>query len=669
MKRNCLSLLFGALICTYACDNRTLLQGPPNSNVIVSPATATVALSSTMQFRATVKNSSNQSVSWSVTGSGCSGTVCGSIDGNGLYRAPDIYTGSLVNIVATSVVDPSQAGSADVTINSAVAVSVPDQSIDIGATRRLTATVIGSANQAVTWSISGPGCVDNACGWIDETTGVYTAPDEPPNPATFTAQATSVADTSKSGTGRITITLTSNQGFIGNYVFVLSGFESSGRVIAIAGAFRSAINPDNTGRILGGILEMDRSTSSPLAAVAITGGGYSYGADNRGRLRIDTPVRSFSFRCAMNNPSNAQAGRIILFEPDDPAHISGSGLIKKQDRSADMLTGDFAFGFSGDWSGGRAGALGRLTLGTSIRGSMDVNLSGPTTSDLSIPPGAYDDTVPGRDYGRRGATLMPPAPLPLVMKLSFYIVSPSEAFFITRERAVDDPLLSGDAVKQSGPFSISGPLVFYSTGLFSPGTVATIGRFSVTGSSFVGALDQNSNGVITPNASLNGQISGPDSFGHGTLNFRVGTGPINEYAFQLVQANRAFLMQNNAGDVAVGSMEAQSATLARSSLSGPYVLGTASPATCGCTSTAGVVTLDGVNGKFSGARDTSRAGGVSPRDSLTGTFDISTVGRGPMVTATPDVENSVLYAVSPDKFVSINVDPADTLSVVTIFER
>jgi len=40
-----------------------------------------------------------------------------------------------------------------------------------------------------------------------------------------------------------------------------------------------------------------------------------------------------------------------------------------------------------------------------------------------------------------------------------------------------------------------------------------------------------------------------------------------------------------------------------------------------------------------------------------------------MVTATPDVENSVLYAVSPDKFVSINVDPEDTLSVVTIFER
>jgi len=40
-----------------------------------------------------------------------------------------------------------------------------------------------------------------------------------------------------------------------------------------------------------------------------------------------------------------------------------------------------------------------------------------------------------------------------------------------------------------------------------------------------------------------------------------------------------------------------------------------------------------------------------------------------MTTVTPDLENSVIYAVSPDKFVSINVDPTVTLSVVTLFER
>ena len=675
MKRNCLSLLSGALICTYACDNRTVLTGPGNSNVTVSPASATVNLSTTQQFTATVKNSTNQSVIWSVTGSGCSGADCGSINASGLYRAPDTYiAGASVTVVATSQVDPSQAGTAAVTITSLVTVSVPDQSIDIGATRRLSATVNGSTNQAVTWSISGPGC-DGAgsCGFIDAATGVYTAPDEPPVPATFSAQATSVADTSKSGSGRVTITLTSNQGFVGDYAFVLSGFESSGRVIAIAGAFHTQMNPDNTGRITEGILEMDRSTSSPLLPVAISGGAYSYGADNRGRLQLDTPVGSFSFRCAMNNPSAAQAGRIILFQPDDPTHISGSGLIKKQDHSATTLTGDFAFGFWGDWTGGRGAAMGRFTLGTTISGTLDVNLSGIITLGFSVPPANVDNSGAGNSYGRRGAMLMPPqpGPLPAIMNLSFYIVSPNEAFFITRARAQDDPLLSGDAVKQSGTLSISGPLVFYSTGLLSPGTVATVARFLVSGSSFLGVLDQNSDGVITSNAPLSGQILGPDSSGHGTLSFQVGSGPSNDYAFQLVQPNQAFLIEINAGDGAVthGSMEGQSASLSRASLNGPYALGTASPAACGCTSIAGVVTLDGANGKFIGARDTSRPGGVSPRDSLSGTFDLSTLGRGPMTTVTPDLENSVIYAVSPDKFVSINVDPTVTLSVVTLFER
>ena len=45
-----------------------------------------------------------------------------------------------------------------------VAIDPPMQNIDIGATKRFSAIVNGTANKEVSWSISGPGCVDNACG-------------------------------------------------------------------------------------------------------------------------------------------------------------------------------------------------------------------------------------------------------------------------------------------------------------------------------------------------------------------------------------------------------------------------------------------------------------------------------------------------------------------------
>ncbi len=79
----------------------------------------------------------------------------------------------------------------------AVTVSPSSATVQTGSVQQFTATVSpSSANQAVTWSLSGAGCTGTSCGTID-VTGKYTTPASVPNPPTVTVKATSVANSAK----------------------------------------------------------------------------------------------------------------------------------------------------------------------------------------------------------------------------------------------------------------------------------------------------------------------------------------------------------------------------------------------------------------------------------------------------------------------------------------
>jgi TonB family protein len=65
---------------------------------------------------ASVKGTTNPAVKWTVTGSGCSGSACGTIVG-GLYLAPDaLPTPPRVTVTATSEADPTAWASVTVQI-------------------------------------------------------------------------------------------------------------------------------------------------------------------------------------------------------------------------------------------------------------------------------------------------------------------------------------------------------------------------------------------------------------------------------------------------------------------------------------------------------------------------------------------------------------------------
>ena len=78
-----------------------------------------------------------------------------------------------------------------------VTVSPSSANVIVGATQQFTATVSGSTNTAVSWTVSGGGTISSS--------GLYSAPASLTTPASVTVKATAQADTTKSKSATVTI--------------------------------------------------------------------------------------------------------------------------------------------------------------------------------------------------------------------------------------------------------------------------------------------------------------------------------------------------------------------------------------------------------------------------------------------------------------------------------
>jgi len=166
------------------------------SNIAVTPQTVTLAPSAKQQFVATLTGFANKSVVWSRS------PAIGTISSAGLFTAPSSVSGSTtVTVRATSVADPNRSATATVTVTPSVLVAVAPGSVTLnagGASQKFLATVSGTTNTAVNWTIS------PALGTIS-TAGLYVAPASISSQSTVTVRATSVADPSKSATAVVTL--------------------------------------------------------------------------------------------------------------------------------------------------------------------------------------------------------------------------------------------------------------------------------------------------------------------------------------------------------------------------------------------------------------------------------------------------------------------------------
>ena len=116
----------------------------------VTPASASVELGAAQAFIPHISSAGNpnSSVTWTVTGTSCTGAACGTIDTNGNYIAPGILPPSAsVTVTARSVADPSKTATAPVTITSRFTFSISGPaSVNSGAAANYTATLTPVVN-------------------------------------------------------------------------------------------------------------------------------------------------------------------------------------------------------------------------------------------------------------------------------------------------------------------------------------------------------------------------------------------------------------------------------------------------------------------------------------------------------------------------------------------
>jgi hypothetical protein len=182
---------------------------PPSITVSVASTARSVLLGNQLAFTATVTNTTDNGVTWSVNNVAGGNATLGAITPAGVYTAPpDLPSPATVQITATSHADPTKSGSAPVTVASDIALALAPSgaSVELGATQAFHAnmTSSGHPDPAVRWSLSGGAC-PGACGVVDSA-GDFTAPGILPAPASVTLTAQSVADPSRQIFAAVNIT-------------------------------------------------------------------------------------------------------------------------------------------------------------------------------------------------------------------------------------------------------------------------------------------------------------------------------------------------------------------------------------------------------------------------------------------------------------------------------
>jgi hypothetical protein len=640
-----------------------------NIVVSVSPTTAQLTTGQQAQFKATVTGSNNTSVTWSISGTGCSGTACGTISAAGLYTAPgQVPNPPNITVRATAQADPSKYATATVTVNAPVKVTVSPHTaqVAINAQQQFVATVTGTSNKSVNWSLSGNGC-PSSCGTIDGT-GLYTAPATVPGSA-VTVTATSQANSSSSGSGTVQVISSNNSRFKGQYAFLFRGTDRNGLYEA-AGSFSA----DGQGNITAGVEDVNR-VSGPVSNAAFSG-TYSVKGDNRGTLVITRSQGTYSYAFALN--SNANVARMIEI---DNTGIRGAGVIKRQDPSAfsnTAIAGGYTLNLTGnDFAGGRIGVLASIFPSGSgfIAGSsLDVNDAGSSLPTFIEFPGAYNVTSNGR------GTLNLSVPNFGSGKFNFaiYVVSASELFLVSADVLNGgNPLLSGSALQQSGaPYSnssFSGHSVFYQTGVSGGNPDVSVGLLTYDGHGTITVqFDENAGGTVQIWNTLTGAYA-VSLDGRTILNLvNSQTHQASTVTMYAISQNTAFIMDSSAS-VRSGYLESQlvAPPFGDTDFVGNYTFASSTPAGASAALTSGVANFDG-NGNVQGNEDEDFVSGPDLNQLMNGTYAISPVsqnGRGVIMLTLPQPETIAIWLATYTRAYGIPVDASDVDPTVLIFEQ
>lgn len=521
------------------------------------------------------------------------------------------------------------------------------------------------ATLPVTWGVSS-GTLPTGL-TLDSGSGTVSGKPAVAGTSDFTVMVTDSSVPSQTATRSLSITVNSagarNTELSGRYAFLLSGYDTYGNRVAVAGSLVA----DGSGAIIGGVEDVNDSGVAPQPDLAISSGTYTLGADNRGIITFTNSVGStYTMAVAMGNLTGGTAETGSAAEFDSSGFLM-SGIIEWQNSAAFLkaaVAGAYAFGFNGSaMVGSRLAVAGQFTAdgsGAITGGMFDADDGGtPTVSAALASTSAYAvDTTTGRCT----ATLDGISPAPA--HYACYIVSAGKLLALSIDTASTSGVVAGEIAAQTGgPYSngsLSSAVVMAVDAATTSGSLVMLGTVTFDGNGNASfSLDENSAGTLTT-LTGNGTYIAPDAAtGRFTLAPPQGMPSLAGY---LVSPNQAFVVGADNG-VTTGTFEAQSAgPFTNSSLNFAGFFGERAFATAPvpppqgvlpATLSAGWVAFDG-SGNISIITDENVQGTLLSGQSSSTTYSVSPNGKVVLGNG-----SSILYAVSPTRIATMSTSPSD----------
>jgi hypothetical protein len=466
------------------------------------------------------------------------------------YTAPpQIPSGNLVTLTATSVTDSTKSASARVTINAASGIQVawntfPSSPLMVTGTESLEVQVQGdSANAGINFN-----CIPlKVCGSFSQITVgapqngiyvvdmVYTAPAKVPPGMVATLFATSNTDNAQSVGTPVTIVnpISIVSTLSGTFAFMNRGIDANG-YNGIAGS----VTLDGQGNVTGG--EFDSADPSTVISAAIlpTGSadingspsvsGYTLDQFGHGILTLEFNYNGTAYEMIYSLTATSSS-HAMLSEVDEMGDLTGTLDLQSGTFSAAEFAGNYSFVSAGENIaksvpmnfGGIFTADGLGSVGS---GTLDINAAGTYRT------GPFSATFTAPDsYGRGTLTFASASPV----SFAYYIVGPEVIRLVEIDATTG--VTAGSAYGQGSSSSITnaqvaGKYVFAMHGYGVNGANGMAGQLVADGvGNFAGVLDSNSAGVATSAGALTGATYSFSGNARGSFATQDGTFTANLY--------------------------------------------------------------------------------------------------------------------------------------------
>jgi hypothetical protein len=615
------------------------LPEPVAMNVIETAAT--VEVGKTFQFHYSVLNSTNTDCAWSLNNVAGGNATLGTITKEGLYTAPaSVPNPNQVTVKAVAAADTTKSDTATVTISPQLTISPTSVTLNVGETQQFTTNL-----PADTWNVNDILWGSRTVGTISQD-GLYTAPAVAPNPDTVTVKAW-IQSQDEWATATVTI--------LGPTALTVSPSP----VVVPAGSTQQFTANQPVGWSLGGT----PGTTSSLGSISASG---LYTAP------LSPPMSGVVtiIATSRNDPQlYATAAATIIFSN---ASLQGHYAFTYRIAEAGELS-YFAGSFIADGHGNITSGIADANQASSILHSVSFN-------------GAYQVTASGlTDLGLQVG--------PDVVMIRMIMISNTSGRMI----GFDDTGTGTGTLEKQDPAAfaagLSGKFVFIYDGMhhvdyihdvYAGQPLTAAGQFTAQNLTISnGVVDLNQNGVVSSvgvsGSPFGGSYTNPNSStGRGTINFNghVGAGTFSYY---LLSADAALLvgtdvLSGSGGDrPVIGALFRRTAgpfnnasfsgtTAAFSYAYGKIPSPTPSPFTPPFPAYSAGFTISDGNGNLTGGLvDNNVNGSVQTAMPVSGTYSVSSGGRGTMAfIAAGNPNASAFYLVAPNTGYNLGTDPWGT---------